>query len=130
MTSSRGEWIPHGAAGWDRLEVLDNFQSQYWYTILYRIQSYPIIGSWFAHHFDQLTSLHFQISAPGRFGQSHFKVGKDDHGQTVRLRADYFEQYTRTTLGAGAIYNHSSSHNIPYINGDMYSIYFYIKLGV
>eukprot|EP00435_Cladocopium_sp_Y103_P017471 s1580_g4.t1 len=27
-----------------------------------------------------------------RFGQSHFKVGKDDHGQTVRLRADYFEQ--------------------------------------
>lgn len=39
-----------------------------------------------------------------RFGQSHFKVGKDDHGQTVRLRADYFEQYTRTQQDDSPVY--------------------------
>eukprot|EP00434_Breviolum_minutum_P005756 symbB.v1.2.005071.t1/scaffold292.1/size239810/15 len=39
-----------------------------------------------------------------RFGQSHFKVGKDDHGQTVRLRADYFEQYSRTQQDDSPVY--------------------------
>ena len=35
-----------------------------------------------------------------RFGESHFKVGKDDEGQTVRLKASYFERYAQTSLAS------------------------------
>lgn len=38
-----------------------------------------------------------------RFGQSYFKVGKDDDGDSVRLRADYFECYARTRPGVSKL---------------------------
>ncbi|CAE7811913.1 PSR, partial [Symbiodinium microadriaticum] len=42
---------------------------------------------------------------PGaQFRHSHFKVGKDDDGSTIRLRADFFEEYMKTQKDDSPVY--------------------------
>lgn len=39
-----------------------------------------------------------------KFRHSHFKVGKDDDGSTIRLRADFFEEYMKTQKDDSPVY--------------------------